>query len=171
MAFQKKVCVCVCVVCVCVCWVGERRCLSQDPSLLKNAKESLLPQLPLLPPAARSRPPRHPPTPNPESQALGGRAPLPSPLGSVRAPKWRTVLSLDGRPRGQVVSLQGLDRPSGPSPFKLALSVPAAPRRASGLGSAEPRRGRAGAPPTDPGAQTGAGERSATRDLEPPRGC
>lgn len=154
--------VCVCVRGVCVCWVGERRCLSLDPSLLKNAKESLLPHLPLLPPAARSRPP---PPPNPESQALGGRAPLPSPLGSVRAPEWRTVPSRDGRPRDQVVSLQGLDRPSGPSPFKLALLVPAVPRRALGLGGAEPRRGGAGAPPTDLGAQTRTGERSATRDL------
>lgn len=167
---EESVCVCVRGVCVCVLGGGKTVPVS-GPLPLEKCKRVAL--TPASSPSTRCSlaPASPPPTPNPESQALGGRAPLPSPLGSVRAPKWRTVLSLDGRPRGQVVSLQGLDRPSGPSPFKLALSVPAAPRRASGLGSAEPRRGRAGAPPTDPGAQTGAGERSATRDLEPPRGC
>lgn len=153
----------VCAWCVCVLGGGKTVPVS-GPLPLEKCKRVAL--TPASSPSTRcSLAPAAPPAPNPESQALGCRAPLPSPLGSVRAPEWRTVPSLDGRPRGQVVSLQGLDRSSGPSPFKLALLVPAAPRRASGLGDAEPRRGGAGAPPTDPGAQTRAGERSATRDL------
>ena len=83
-AGRLRVCVCVRGVCVCVCWVGERRCLSQDPSLLKNAKESLLPQLPLLPPAARSRPPRHPPPPTQSPKPWAAALPCPllwAPLG------------------------------------------------------------------------------------------
>lgn len=69
---------CVCAWCVCVLG-GERRCLSQDPSLLKNAKESLLPQLP---PSTRcSLAPAAPP--QPRVLLPGCRAPLPLSSGSV----------------------------------------------------------------------------------------
>ena len=164
------VCACVCVcVCVCVCGGGGgRRCLSQAPLPLENAKESLLPQLPLLSPAARS------PTPTPKSQTPDSRAPLPFPLGSVGAPECRFVPGWDGDPGARSAPCSALTV-SGRCPgFTLQARVsPRAlgPRRTV-ESSRGPDRAEGGtwAPPTDPSAQIRARERSAVQVCEPPRG-
>lgn len=155
---------CVCVVCVCAGW-GKRRCLSQDPSPLEKCKRVAL--TPASSPSAFARARCAPPQPRVPS--LGCRAPCPLLWAPLGLQSGGLLPSLDGRPREPGRFLQGLDRSSGPSPFKLALLVPAAPRKASGLGDAEPRRGGAGAPPTDLAPRPGQGRVPGT--YEPPRGA
>ena len=76
------VCACVRVcVCVCVCALGAGKTVPvSGPLPLENAKESLSPQLPLLPPAARFPPPPPQPSPKPWAAALPC-PPLWAPLG------------------------------------------------------------------------------------------